>query len=151
MPHHLAGISQAGDTEAHAPFKQRFLLLCFQRVNCPVDGVVHRPDDNADICTILIPVKLLFHQVDIFDQVERAEQTRTVGRQRLLTARVRCLDGLEIMQIVHRIDAVQEQHAWLGIFESSAHNLVPQIAGIDLFVHLAFEPQRERLTSSGAP
>mmetsp|Transcript_21920 Transcript_21920/g.61690 ORF Transcript_21920/g.61690 Transcript_21920/m.61690 type:complete len:665 (+) Transcript_21920:1171-3165(+) len=49
-------------------------------------------------------------------------------------ARVGRCDGLAVMQVVVGVDAVQEEHAGLGMVVGGAHDLVPQRAGADLAV-----------------
>ena len=52
-------------------------------------------------------------------------------------ARIRRADRLAVMQVVVRIDPVQEEHARLGVVVGGAHDLVPQLAG----PHPAVDPQ----------
>jgi hypothetical protein len=48
-------------------------------------------------------------------QVDAAQAAAAVGRQRLLAAGIGRLDGLAVAQVVVLVDAVEEQHARLGV------------------------------------
>ena len=109
MAHHLSGVCQSGDAEAHASLGLRFLLLLFERVDGAVDDVVHRTNCDPDVLAELVPVECLTNVVDVLHEVEAAQQTSTERRQRLLTTRVRRFDGLAVVEVVHLVDPVDEQ------------------------------------------
>ena len=62
-------------------------------------------------------------------QVDGTEVAAAVGRQRLLAAGVRRLDRLAIREVVVAVDAVEEQHARLGMVVGAERMIcVPQLA-----------------------
>jgi hypothetical protein len=58
-------------------------------------------------------------------QVDRAQQARAIGRQRLLAAGVARRYLFAIPEVVAAVDAVDKDHAGLGIGVGRAHDLVP--------------------------
>ena len=73
--------------------------------------------------------------------VDRAQQAGTIGRQRLFTAGVCGGDGFDIVQVVGRVDPVDEDHAGFGEIIGAFHDLVPQIARLHRVIDLAVELQ----------
>ena len=61
-------------------------------------------------------------------QVDRAQQAGAIGRQRLLAAGIGRVDRLAIVQVVAGVDAVDEDHAGLGVVVGGARDLVQQRA-----------------------
>ena len=72
-------------------------------------------------------------------EIDRAEEARPIGRQRLLAAWIRGIDRLAIPEIVPPVDAVDEDNAGLGVGIGRAHDLVPQLARGQDFVSGAGE------------
>jgi hypothetical protein len=96
----------------------------FGRVGTAVD---HRVEGRAD------------EFVDLACAVRRHHPG--VGRD----AGIRARDRLAIRQVVVAVDAVEEQHARLGMVVGRAHHLVPQVAG----AQLAIDPQPAVLVRAG--
>ena len=72
-------------------------------------------------------------------QIDRTQQTRAIRRQGLFAAGIGRADGFAIGEIVLFVDAVDEDHAGLGVLVRRAHDLVPQVARADGLVDMAFE------------
>ena len=68
-------------------------------------------------------------------QVDRAQTAAPVRRQRLFRAGVGRCNRFAISEVVVEIDAIQEQHAWLGVIVGRTHDLVPEITCPSLSVH----------------
>ena len=107
------------------------MLLLGQRELRDVDDIVHHPHAIRHQCPQLVEIEPGLRRkrrVDQPRQVDRSQQTSAVGRQGLLAARIGRLDRLAIPEIVAAIDAVDKDHAGLGIGIGRAHDLVPQLA-----------------------
>lgn len=74
-------------------------------------------------------------------KVDRAEQAGAVWRQRLLAARVGRADCLCVVEIVARIDAVDEDDAGFGPGEGRGDDLVPERARLQRLVDRAIEDE----------
>ena len=59
-------------------------------------------------------VALSFQFFNKTREIDRAEQARAIGRQRLLPARVRRRNRLAVLQVVGGVDAIDEDHAGFG-------------------------------------
>ena len=88
------------------------------------DAIRHQPAQPLEVEPRLGSERL----VDQARQVDRAQQARAVRRQRLLATRVRRGYLFAVIEVVPPVDAVDEDHARLGIGVSRAHDLVPQLA-----------------------
>ena len=75
-------------------------------------------------------------------QVDGAEQTGAVGRQRLLAAGIGGVDRLAVGQVVPGIDAVDEDDTGLGVVVRRAGDAVEQRAGTQRLVGLAIKEER---------
>jgi hypothetical protein len=82
--------------------------------------------------------------LDELGKVYRTEQAGAERRKRLLTARVRGVDGLAVVEVVTRVDAVDEHDARLGEIVGRAHDALPQRARRQRAVDLAAEPEVPR-------
>jgi len=82
--------------------------------------------------------------LDEASEVDRAQQASAIGRQRLLAAGVGGGDRLAIVEVVAPIDAVDEDHAGLGIGIGRAHDLVPQLARRQHLPHRTLERELPR-------
>ena len=67
-------------------------------------------------------------------EVDGAEAAAAVVGQRLLAARVRRLDHLDIPEVVLLVHAIQEHHARVGMVVGCVHDVVHQHAGADTAV-----------------
>ena len=129
-------VGKAGHAEADAALFRRLFLLLRQREAGDVDDVVHQPhgvgNERGQGCGIEPGLR----RERVFDkarQVQRTQQARAIGRQRLFAAGVGRVDLLAIPEIVPAVDAVDKDDARLGIGVGRAHDLVPQLArGKDL-------------------
>ena len=81
-------------------------------------------------------------------QVDRAEQARAVGRQRLLAAGVGGADVLAPPVVVHLVDAVDQDEARLGEVVGRRHDDVPHAARRQRLVDLAAAPGRRHARRS---
>ena len=143
--HHHQRVRQPGQAEADASLGVGLAPLLLQGKSRGVDGVVehaHRDADQFGECR-LVDVggrgERVAHQRR---EVDRAEQAGAVGRQRLLRAGIGRANGLAVIEVVAGVDAVDEQHAWLGIVVGGLHDAVPQPACPDGAVGHAAEHQR---------
>ena len=75
-------------------------------------------------------------------EIDRTEVARAVGRQRLFAAGVGCRDLLAIVQIVARVDPVDEDNSRLRVVVGCAHDALPQVARANRLECLAGEAQR---------
>ena len=92
--------------------------MCRQRIFRDVDDVVEKTHGRADVFleTGGVDRGILgkgFHNQA--GEVDRAEKTGTVGRQRLFTARVCATNFFAISEIVGSVDPVDENDAGFGI------------------------------------
>ena len=144
---HQQGIGKAGDPKANPALGFRFTTLRFQWETAGIDNIVHHPNRSRDqighACFVQIRTfgKRLRHQTR---HINRPKQTRTIGRQRLLTARIGCGNGFAIAQVVGFIDPVNENYTRFGKFKCRAHDLIPQIHGFHGLKHFAFKHQIPR-------
>ena len=104
-----------------------------------IHDVVHHPHGGAGdarqclfIDTGLRPKRIL-HQPG---KVDRSQKAGAIGRQRLLTTRVRGSDRLAIAQVVGLVDPVNENDARFCIIIGRPHDAVPQIPRL----HRAVDP-----------
>ena len=77
-------------------------------------------------------------------KVDRAQQAGAIGRQRLLATGVGGGNGLAIVQVVGGIDAVDKDHARLGVVIGRLHDLVPQVPRLHGLIDLAAENEVPR-------
>ncbi len=92
-------VGKAGDAETNAPFGAGFARLCVKRIARNVDDVVEEPDGRRNARLEFDRVDPCFGRERLLDElreVDRSQKARAVGRQRLLSARVRRRDRLAI-------------------------------------------------------
>ena len=131
QPEHHQRIAEAGEAQTDAPLGARLVVLLRQRPHGGVEHVVehaHRDLHHVDEGVVAKARARLERRVDEEREVDRAEAAAAVGGQRLLAARVGRIDALAIAEVVVGVDAVDEQHAGLGVVVGRAHDLVPQVA-----------------------
>ena len=144
---HQQRIGQPGDAKADAALGRRLAGLRLKRKARGIDHVVHHPHGSADQLDQLILVqrgglaKRVRHQPR---QVDRPEQARAIGRQGLFAAGVGGRNRLAVIQVVGRVDPVDENHARFGVIIGRAHDGVPQIARLHGLVDGAVELQIPR-------
>ena len=105
---------------------------CGKGIVRDVDGVVEHPDRDRNQCRELVDIdfgRVAERFAHKARQIDGAQQTGAVRRQGLLAARIGGVDGLAVIEIIGAVDAVDEDHARLGIGVGAAHDLVPQRAG----------------------
>ena len=128
---HDQRIGQTGHAQTDAALGLGLVALGLQREIGDVDDVVHHPHRPAHQFVQLISIdpgtvpERIGHQPR---QIDRAQQAGAVRRQRLFAAGVGGMDGFAVMQVVPRVDAVDEDHARFGIGVGAAHDLVPKLA-----------------------
>ena len=116
--------------EAHAvtAFAHDLVALLRQRQAVDVDDVVEHARENLDDLAELVPVEVRViaeRRRDELREIDRAEQARPVGGQRLLAARVGGADVLAPPIVVHLVDAIDEHEAGLGEIVRRRHDDVP--------------------------
>ncbi len=138
-------IGEAGDAQPDAPLRHRFGALLRQRKARNIDDVVEKPHGRAGeplqfgFVQFRILLERVLHQAR---EIDRAQQTRAVRRQRLLATRVGRADGFAVGEVVLRIDAVDEDDARFGGLVGRAHDTVPQPARAHGPKHPALKLQR---------
>ena len=132
--------TEAEEAHAVAPLAEDLLALALERQAIDLDHVVqHAREDVHDLAEFL-PVEARVIRERIAQEtreVDRAEQARAVGRQRLLAARVGRADVLAPPVVVHLVDAVDEHEAGLGEIVGRGHDHVPQPSRGQRLVDLA--------------
>ena len=130
-PAHDERVGEPCDAEPDAPLSLRLLALRRDGEARAVDRVVQHPDGgggerlqrrHVELGILLEGVP---HQAR---EVDRAEQARAVGRQRLLAAGVGGEDLFAVGEVVGPVDAVDEDHAGLGVGVGRADDALPQRA-----------------------
>ena len=82
---------------------------------------------------------LLKSVLNQFGHVDRAKQTRAIGWQWLLTTWVGGCDAFTIVEVIHRIDAIDKDNTGFCVIIRGLHDLVPQLAGVNRFMRHAIE------------
>ncbi len=144
---HQKRVGKAGNAQTDAALVLRLGFLLGQGEAAGVNHIVHHPDRQAHQIIQRLGVKQGLGRERIADQrrkVHRAQKAGAIGRQGLLAAGVGGGDRLDIAQIVHRVDAVDEDHAGLGEVIGVAHDAVPQVARLHGLEDLAAELQFPR-------
>ena len=137
-------VREARDAKPDAALLFRLAFLRRQRKARNVDDVVEEAHGHArELCQLgLVQPRFLrertSHQLG---EIDRTQQARAVGRQRLLAARIGRVDRLAIGKIVERVDAVDEDDAGLGGLIGRDHDPVPQRARRNRAVHGAVEDE----------
>ena len=137
-------VGQAGDAQPDAALGLGFGILRIQREARHIDGIVHHPHGAGDQPIQLCHVQhggVLERVAHQLGQVDRPQQAGPIGRQGLLTAGIGGGDAFAIAQIVGVVDAVDEDHARLGIIIGRAHDALPQGFRLEGAIHLAAELQ----------
>ena len=127
-------VGQAGQAKTDTPLGLGLLALGFERVVGHVDDGVEHAHGNADAFFQLGQIDIgagferMIHQPR---QIDRPEQTGTIGRQWLFAARIGGVNVLAIGEVVLVVDAVDEDDARLGELVGRAHDALPQIARLE--------------------
>ncbi len=128
---HDQRVAQPGEAQPDAALGLRLGLLLRQRPDGDVEHVVEHA--HGHLCDLgeagLVEARAGLEGVEHeMRQVDAAEAATAVRRQRLLSTRVGRRDRLAVAEVVVGVDAVEEQHAGLGVVVGRAHDLVPQLA-----------------------
>ena len=143
-PAHDERVGEPGDAEPDAPLRLRLLLLRRDGEARAVDRVVEHPDggrgERLQRRHVERRARLegILHQTR---QIDRAQEARAVGRQRLLAAGICGEDLLAVGEVVGPVDAVDEDHAGLGVGVGRADDPLPQRARRDGPVDDALEAE----------
>ena len=147
QPQHQQRIRQPCDTQSNPSLRLRLRCLRVEREVRRVDHIVHHPHRGSDE----IRQRRLIQRGGILERlrhqpckVDRPQQTRAVRRQRLFPTRVRRSNRFAIVQVVRRVDPVDEDHAGLGIVIGRLHDPVPQVLCLHRPVDLAVKYQIPR-------
>jgi hypothetical protein len=141
---HDEGVAQAGDAESYAALGQGLVLLLRQGKARAVDGVVeHAHGERNDLVQVLkIERGVRFEgPLDQSRQVDRPEQAGAVRRQGLLSAWIARMNFLAVPKVVHAVDAVDEDHAGLGVVVGRPQEPVPEVARRQAAIDRAAEHQ----------
>ena len=144
---HQERIGQPGHAQPDPALVLRLGGLFGQREFRGIDHVVHHPHGGGDQLLQRFGVKLGFGLERVRHeprQVDRTQQAGAVGWQGLFATGVGGGNGLDIVQVVGRVDPVDEDHARFGIIIGGLHDLVPQGACLDRVIDLAVELQLPR-------
>ncbi len=137
---HHQRITQAGEAEPDAALGACLFGLLRQRPHGGIEHVVehaHRDLHHLDEGIVAKARAVLERRFDEEREIDRTEAAAAIGRQRLLAARVGGIDALAVAEVVVGVDAVDEEHARLGMVVGRTHDLVPQLAR----ARLAVDPQ----------
>ena len=144
---HQERVGEAGDAKADAALGLRLGRLGGEGEARDVDDIVHHAHRGGDEVVERVEVERgggAEGVVDEAGEVDRAEQAGAVGRQGLFAAGVGGGDGFGVVQVVCRVDAVDEDHAGFGIVVGRAHDPVPEVAGGQAAPGLAVEGELPR-------
>ena len=131
---HHQRAAQAQEAQADAALGHGFAALLGQRPPGHLEHVVQHAHRGADHVLESRPVEAgigLEGPLDEPREVDGAEAAATVVGQRLLAARVRRLDHLDVPEVVLLVHAIQEDHAGVGMVVGRVHDVVHQRAGAD--------------------
>ena len=123
-----------------AAFTDDLIALLRQRQTVDVDYVVEHARENLDHLAEFVPVEVRViaeRRRDELGEIDRAQQARAVGGQRLLAARVGGANVLAPPIVVHLVDAIDEHEAGLGEIVRGRHDDVPHAARGKRAVHAA--------------
>ena len=145
QPAHGERIAKARNAEADPTLGLGLVALRLERVVREIDHVVEEAHRDWHELGKARLVDVRDGREGIADEgckIDRSEQARAVGRERLLTARIGGADLLAVGEVVHGIDAIDEDHAGLGIVVGRAHDALPERARPHSPIDRAFERQR---------
>ena len=131
QPQHQQRIRQPGHTQSDTPFGVRLARLRLKREFGDIHHVVHHAHSGGDqaLQGALIQLggrfKRIGHQPR---KVDRPQQARPIGRQRLFPTGICRRNGFAISQVVRLVDPIDENHPRFGVAIGGLHDLVPQIA-----------------------
>ena len=141
---HQQGVREPRDAKADPPLGLRLGQLLGQREFRDVHHVVHHPHRSGDQIGQRPLVQRSLRSEGIRDQpgqVDRPQKAGAIGRQGLFAAGVGGGDGLNIIQVVGRVDTVDEDHTRLGVIVGRPHDPVPQVPCLQGTVDLAVKHQ----------
>ena len=134
QPQHDQRVAEAGEAEPDPPLRLRLARLLGQRPDRRAQHVVEHPDRHRHgRCEArVVEARVLAEGVDHeTGQVDRPEAAAAMVGDRDLAAGVRRLDPFGVVEIVLRVDPVEEQHSGLGGVVGVAHDRLPELAGAD--------------------
>ena len=144
QPHHQERVGKACDAEADAALVAGLLGLRGQWEVRGIDDIVHHAHRESHeivefgLVELGTRLEFVLHQLG---EVDRPQQAGAIGRQRLLAAGVGGRDVFAIAEIVHLVDAVDEDHTRLSLLVGRLHDRVPQIARLHGLVDLVLEDE----------
>ena len=132
--------TESQETHAMAPLAPDFIALQRKREAVDLYDIVEHPGEYLDDLSELFPVeprlfgKWLQHELG---QVNRAKQTGTVRRQRLLAAWIRRPNVLDEPIVVHLIDLIDQYKTRLREIIGRRHDDIPYTARRQTAIDLA--------------
>ena len=141
---HQQGIGQTCHTQPDTALGAGLLGLRFERKVRGINHIIHHPNRRADqilqrrliqLCGI---IKGIVYQTR---QIDRAQKTGAIGRQRLLTAGVRCRNCFAIAQVIGAVDPVNKDHTRFGIIIGRLHDFIPKPSGGHRLIGFAIKHQ----------
>ena len=126
---HQERVRETRDPQPDAPFGRRLLCLRVEREPRRIHHVVHHPHGGCDkivqsgIVERGVRPERVGHKLR---EVHRPQEAGTIGWQGLLATGVCGGNRLHIGEVVHRVDAVDEDHTGFGIIVSRAHDRIPE-------------------------
>ncbi len=134
---HDQRVAQAGEAESDTPLVACFLGLLGKRPHGGVEDVVEHANRDVHDLAEGLEVERCFLGERICDergQVHAAKAAAAVRRQQLFTAGIARLDHLAVGKIVIPVPVIEEDNARLRMIVGRHHDLLPQIARLDLAV-----------------
>ena len=141
---HQKRIRQTCYTQTNAAFGLRFLCLLWQRKFRCIHHIIHHTHGCGDQFAQPINVQIRVRLERILDQpgqVDRSQQTGTVGWQWLLSTGVCGRDCFTISKVICLIDAINENHTRFRIIIGGTHDFTPQIPRLNRLIHLTIKHQ----------
>ena len=135
---HYQGVAKPGEPQPDPPLGVRLGLLRRQRPHRDVKHVVQHAHRGVYYARESLEIEARFRPERVGDEqreIDAAQAAAAVCGQRLFAARIGRFDCFAVREIVIGIDAVDENHARLGVIVGGLHDLPPQVARLDFAIH----------------
>ena len=148
QPNHEQSIGQPGHPKANPALGLSLALLRLQWETAGIHHIIHHPNRGCDQIGQDRLIQLGLSTKRIRDQtrhIDRSQQTGSIGRQGLLTARIGGRDGFAIIEVIGLIDPIDKDHTWFGKFKGGIHDLIPKLHRPQTVIDLPLKNQIPRL------
>ncbi len=137
---HAQGTTKPEKTHTMTTLAHNFIALARQGQTVHFHHIVQHASEHGNHFAISIPVEKSFVGERVaheFGQVDAAQQTSAIRRQRLLSTRVGRTHIFAEPVVIHLVNFVNEDKAGLCIIVGGCHDHIPQAYRLHGFVHLA--------------